>query len=489
MAKNWYSILVRENVYGIASQTLAICAGIAFAVIFPRVLGPGLFSYFSLVFAFANVMLFFCKFGSYEALIKLLPASIVTGAASSTYRYLLRIRYLLSLASSVFMFAFSDSLASILFRDASLSFGIRVGAVFLFSYSLYEFYETVFVAVKRNKFALYVNVVFQSSRIALPLVLYYVYRTYTSVLLGVGLAALAGLFAGVLLERGIKVVREGDGMVDKKTFRKYFTYGSVGYFGLLLLQWMDTLLVGVLVDPAEVGFYRVGVMWMSVVWLFIPFSSRVLFALYSEKTETLEREKINTVYSYSLRYSLLVAFLIMAGVWLTSDYFIAFVYGPEYAAAAPVLLVLSFLAVESSLNAINTPLLQGVGKIDVQTKYMITVGLLAFLGGIYGSGYGIVGVAFAFMLVRTVSMIALTAYVLRVLKAAIRPGVYLKPLFSAVLTFVLLSPLKHLVSSLPTGLLYGFSVVAVYVSIAVALKTVSFKELKKIASALADMLG
>lgn len=486
MADKWYSVLVKENMYGFGSQALGILAGILFAIIIPRILGPESFGYFSLVFALANVSLFFCDFGMATTLMKLIPASIVKKETATYYRFLSRLKYALTAISSVLLFILSDFIASGLFKQPELGFGIKISSLFLFSYSLYLFYEYLFVAVKRNKFVFYVNAIFQSSRIALPLILYYVYRTYTSVLLGLGLAASMGLISTLFLKRGLKFFHEGEGSLDYKTFKKYFFYGAVGYLGGLLAQWMDSIVVGIYINPTEVGFYRIGIMWMGVAWLFIPLSSRVLFALYSEKTESREKDKVSTVYSYSLRYSLIVSLLVMVGMWLTSDYFITFIYGQGYAAAVPVVLILSFLALESSLNAINAPLLQGIGKIDIHTKYLIVVGLLSVAGSIYGSSYGISGVAFAVTSIRAVSMLLLTAYVLMHLKIKISAELYLRPVLSTVLTFLILMPFKFVVTSLPLGLLYAFAVVIVYGMLAIMLKVVSIEEIRKIVFALTE---
>ncbi|MFH1125635.1 MAG: oligosaccharide flippase family protein [Candidatus Altiarchaeota archaeon] len=487
MAKKWYSVLVKENVYGIGSQVLVVLAGVMSTLLFPRILGPESFGYFSLVFALANVFIFFSELGLATAVMKMIPVSIVRKDTASYYRFFLRIKYVLTILSSFALFMLADYISLRFFKHPELASGIRLSSLFLFSYSLiYTFYDFLFVATKRNKFSFYVNVVFQSSRVALPLLLYYFYRSYTSFILGLGLAASLGLIAGLLFRRNVKVLDEGEGPLDYATLKKYVFYGMLWSLGSMLLQWIDSIVVGVYVSPTDVGIYRIGVMLISVVWLFIPVSSGVLFALYSEKTETNERDKINTVYRYSLRYSMIISSLVMVGIWLTSGYFIKFIYGEAYAAAAPVLLIFSLLAIEVSLNTINVPLLQGIGKIDLQTKYMVLVGLLTALGSIYASRYGINGVAFAVMCIRIVSIMLLTLYVLRNIKLNIDVGVYAKPLVSAVITLLVLHPFRGIVTSLPLGILYAFSVVFVYGLLLVVFRAVSAEEVGKIFSALRE---
>lgn len=490
MASRWYSTLVRENAYGIVTQALILASGVASAIIFPNILGPVWFGYYSLIFALANFFIFFSELGLATALMKLIPASIVKKQTAAYYRFFSRTKYALTIVSSVLLFISSDYIATTFFKQPELGIGIRVSCLFLFCYSLvYTFYDFLFAAVKRNKYVFYLALIFQTSRLMLPVIIYYIYRSYTSFILGLGLAALISLVLSLLLERRLPVLREGERThitLDYKTLKKYFFYGALASFGAMLLQWMDSIVVGVYINPAEVGVYRVGVMWMSVVWLLIPFSSRVFLALYSEKTETLEKDKINTVYSYSLKYSLVIAFLIMTGVWLTSDYFIGFIYGQAYAQAAPILLIFSFLALESALNAINTPLLQGIGRIDIQTKYSVVVGFLSVLGSIYAARYGITGVAFAITSIRTISILLLTSHVLLLLKSRIKAGAYLKPLIISTATYTALMPFKPLVTTLPQGLLYASFVVAVYCTLVVALKAVSLAEIRKVVSALTE---
>jgi O-antigen/teichoic acid export membrane protein len=486
MAGRWYSLIIRENMYGVAAQVLTILSGAVSTILFPRILGSTMFGYFSLVFSLANLSLFFCDFGTMPALQKLIPSSMVRGETGAYYRFLSRLKYVLVILSSVLLFLFSDVIAERLFHQPELGFGIRISVLFVFSFSLFSFYDTIFAVAKRNKFSFYVNAVFQMARIILPVGLYYLHRTYTSFLLGLGLAALVSVISEMPLKRRLSFIREGKGRIDYATFKTYFFYGALAYLGVVLLQWMDSIIVGVFISPAEVGFYRVGVMWMGVVWLFIPLSSRVLLSLYSEKTETKEMETVNRVYTYSLRYSLLITFLIMVGVWLTSDYFISFIYGPSYAAAAPVLLILSFLALESALYAINTPLLQGVGRIDVYTKYTLIVGVLSVAGAIYGARFGIAGVAFAVTIIRTIGILLLTAYVIAHLKMRLKPATYIKPMACAIATFLLLLPLRAFVTSLPSAIAYCIAIVIFYSAATIAVKALTLEEVGKIAGALRE---
>ncbi|MDD5111122.1 MAG: oligosaccharide flippase family protein [Candidatus Altiarchaeota archaeon] len=486
MASRWYSVLVKENAYGVLSQAIMILAGIIFAIVFPRILGPERFGDFSLVFALANLFLFFCEFGLGSALMKLLPSSVVRKDTASYYRFFSTLKYVLVVASSAALFIFSDLLASSLFRRPDLGLGVRVSALFLFSYSLYGFYDTVLASVKKNKLVFYLNAVFQSCRIALPLVSYYLYRSYVSVLLGLGLAALMGFIAGFLLKRSVRVLEEGRGVLDYRTMKKYFFYGSLGYLGVLFIQWMDSLVIGVFINSTELAFYRVGVMWMGVVWLFIPFSGRVLLALYSEKTESLEHDKISTVYSYSLRYSLIIAFLLITGVWLTSDYFITMLYGMAYEKAVPVVLIMSFLAIESSLNAINSPLLQGVGRIGAYTKYSLLSGLASIMAAIYASSYGILGVAAAITAVRTLFSLLITIYVFEKLKIHPHTAVAAKPVAASFATVIILWPFKDLVVSPLLWIGFVAVVVAVYSLCALVLRALSPSEVRRILSAVRD---
>jgi O-antigen/teichoic acid export membrane protein len=482
MAGRWYSVLVKENVYGVLSQVIAIASGIIFALVFPRVLGPAQFGDFSLVFAVANFSLFFCDYGLAPALMKLLPSSLVKKSTNTYYRFFSRLKYAVTALASVALYVLSDFIAVQVFKQPGLGAGFKVSSLFLFSYSLYGFYEVVMACVKRNRYVFYLNVVFQSCRLMLPLALYYVYRSYVSVLLGLGLAATMGLAAGLYLRRSVGVLYEGRGVFDYPTFRKYFYYGMFGFLGGLVIQWMDSIVVGVFISPTELAFYRIGVMWMGVVWLFIPFSGRVLLSLYSEKTETLEHDKITTVYSYSMRYSLLVAFLLLAGIWLTSDYFITMVYGPAYAQAVPIVLIMSFLSIESSLNAVNYPLLQGVGRIDSYTKYVLVSGFLSITAAVFASSYGIIGVAAAITVVRTLSSLLLTVYVFEKLRIHPSPSVAGRPLAASFATVIILWPLKTIVVSPFSWLAYAVLVVAVYVACAVAFRALPPAEIRRILS-------
>lgn len=477
MAK-WYSEIVTENIYGFGTKIAMLIGGIGTAILFPKILGPEQFGYFALVFSVANIWLFFSSFGIDDSMIKFISSSTVKNNTVEYLRFFYKWKYFLTIISAVSLFLFSDQIAIYLFKESKLSIGIKVSSIYVLFYSLYNYYNNIFIGLKKNKLIFYSSTLYNILRIILPIILVLIVLDYSNVIVGTTISTLLALLILIYWLSKMNLKDESKEL-DFSEIKKFIYYCSLIYFGTILLQWMSSVIIGLFQSSMEVGFYRIGLMWVSAIGLISPVATKVFLSFYSEKHEAEKKREMESIFRYSIRYSIIFSLLAAVELLLVSGYFIRFIYGDSYMASSLVLAVLSFLAVEITVSQVNYPLLMGVGKIDVLAKYIFSVGILTSVFSFIAAPYGIVSVAVITTVVRLLAIIILTYYLVKTLEMQFEPKFYIKPLLCAMLTFVISYPVQKIVDSFLTGILYCIFIAIVYSLTLISSKTIELIEIKR----------
>jgi len=476
----WYSKLLSENIYGVGVNISMLIGGIGSVIIFPKLLGPEQFGYFSIAFAIVNFCLFFANVGMDTAVLKFISSSTVWGNTKEYLRIFSKWRYILTLATFVSIFLLSDAIAEYIFKNPALGTGIRIGSFYLLFYSLYTYYGSILTGLMKNRSFFISSVIYDFSRVVMPVLLFSFFLGYGSIIWGIVAAAIVA-FLIVRKEVARTIMPDTSKWIDTSNLKSFIRYGMIGYFGTLLIQWMDSMILGIFQSSSEVAFYRVGVMLVSSVGLMIPFSQKILFPFYSEKHESQRKSEIDSIFKHTFKYGIIFALLFVLGFVLVSDYFIKFVYGDVYSASYPIIVILSILNLEVVLNSVTRPLLLGIGRIDITTKYVLIVGTVAtVLNFIVAPVHGMYGVAFVTMLVRLLSILVLTHYTLRVSSIRVPWAMYSKPILCFLITLVLFYPLRPMVNSLAMGIIFSGLITIAYASLLFVTKSVTTDEFMKL---------
>jgi len=481
MVKSWYTSILHQNIYGVGIQLALLIGGIGSAILFPRILGPELFGNFALVFALANFWLIFTNFID-QAVIKFVSASRVRKNTKLVIKLFLEWKTLLTIIASLALFLSSSYIANYIFHKPELSLGIKLSSLYIFFYSFYTLTDSALTGLFDNFPVMLAQFIYHTGRVLIPLMLVTLWFSYLSVISGIIIAGIIAL--GITLKALLGHYRRYKDVkfkIDAKPIKKFVFYCALTYFGQVLLQWIDALTLGVFRKSAEVGFYRIGMMWVSSTGLFIPISSRVLFAAYAQKYEEKAIMHSRSLFLYSLRYGFIFAFLLITLMLLYSDYLVGIIYGPEFSKSSTILAILSLLSVEILLTSTTKPLLWGVGKVEITTFYTLGIGILMTgLNYMVAPHYGAEGVAFVTMSLRLAGSIALTLYCSKLLKVKLPYTYWLKPMG---VSFVLLSiflPFKESITSLSTFLFSALLTLILYTTFIFTTKALTLKEVEKI---------
>ena len=473
----WYGYLFRENIFGVGVQATIFAAGVVFTIVLPKLLGKDGFGYLSIAMGIVTLSSMVADLGLQFTALKFIPEGAKKGIAWKYFRAMLAWKLVLSFAAAVLLFLGADFVASV-YGLPALAGGTRLGALYLFVYSLYTFVDCVFVGMKKAKNSFLMNVCYNAGRVILPIGIFFAFRQdYIGALAGVtaacGLAVMPGLFAAL---RDPLFRKEKDGKMDMPALKEYSFYAFVNYVALTTQQWTDTLLIGIFRPVSDVAVYRVAWLWATATFFLSPFSSRVFASAHAYEDD----ERSRKIFDMSLKYGFVFVFLMITGIMLVSEQFLVLIYGADsgFGAAYPVLAILSLLALETSLTNLNASLLWGKGNIKAPT--LLTAGaavcqILALLALI--PPYGIIGAAVAVVVVRVAGVFVQTLLALKHANMKIPYGYVCGPVFCGLVTIAVLIPLKAYTFSWSMAVAYGVGCVAIYCLLAIAIRAVDVRGL------------
>lgn len=157
----------------------------------------------------------------------------------------------------------------------------------------------------------------------------------------------------------------------------------------------DTVLVGRFLGEAQVGLYSLAYrMLMTPIQMVGQTVSRVLLPLISRR-----RANKAGVSALLLRSARNIAFLVFPAMTFVSvgawD-LVQIGLGEAWLPAAPVLSILAITGARQSVTALNTPVIVGFGRADIQLKFNLVAAIVQIGGMVAGLPFGIVGVALGY---------------------------------------------------------------------------------------------
>lgn len=189
---------------------------------------------------------------------------------------------------------------------------------------------------------------------------------------------------------------------------------EIGHFGkysllTVIFAWtitsLDNILVGRKLGHESLGYYSFGFNLATLPVFGITHIITGVFHPVFVKVKD-DQERIKQAYLKPLEWSLVVILPIAAGLFLLSDIFIPVVFGERWLAMVPLLQVFAVYSILRTVCTIISHLLEGIGKPKTASmllaiEFFILVPLLFFLVSLLG----LIGVAYAVIIARGVSMI------------------------------------------------------------------------------------
>jgi PST family polysaccharide transporter len=459
--QDWRSLFIHENLWGYMSQIVTLVAGFAITLIFPKILGPHDFGLFAMAFAAASFCLYFADFGITFAVSRFAAAHRLD-AGAYFFAYLPHKIGLAFLVSGI-LFALAPSIATHIFNSPATADGIRASSLFIFGYTLFFYADFFISSIFKNKYSFFANLIYNLLRVALPIFLFFfVYRSYSSILLGISLAM---IIAAAAAAYGIYRLRiKNTGTVNGAAFNYFLKFSAIMAFGAMLICWIDSLVLSVFIKPEELGFYRLAASWVAAIVMLIPFSSRVLTTSFAESHARGDIEQSARLFFSAIKYTTAFVFLFILGILLLADKFVVFIYGNAFSGTADFFRIFSFLLLETGLNTIALTYILARGSARFHAYMLLILGLMQFLVSLGFSllHIGPIWVAVAITGIRVIASLFIIKLVARKLGVS-GLGVFLRaPAVALALYFAFSFLISPLVSSKIHAFAYAVLITIAY---------------------------
>jgi Membrane protein involved in the export of O-antigen and teichoic acid len=223
-----------------------------------------------------------------------------------------------------------------------------------------------------------------------------------AVVLGYGVAGLAGGFVAGLLAAGLVNYRFLD--LSPAPFRRshiqslfafsFWTFLSAS--GYLVFSYADTIMVSYFMTEADVGIYRVALQLTSIATFVTIALHATLYPQVSYWGKQGDLSSVERALARAFTYSLLLAVPILAGGWILGERLLYFFYGASFSTGAMALAVLLLVQVAHVFMFLQTMCLNALDR--PKDSFRVTaiavvanIGLNVFLI----PAYGIVGASAA----------------------------------------------------------------------------------------------
>jgi O-antigen/teichoic acid export membrane protein len=358
--------VVKNVGFNVLKTIISKFGAFIFTILIARLLLPELYGLYSLALSILIIFGTFSDLGLSSAVVKYVSENLglkKIGKAAGYFRFFFKIRFWLVLSSCFVLFLIAKSLAVDYFMKPELFYIFLVTLIYLFISQIEAHVENLFYINKDVRYSLISELILQISRIVFA---------FVSVTFFEGVNKIIGLFFGLalsyllmlifclwyLFKKSKYILSAKVSEIDRTDAWKFLFLISVASASLVLFANVDSLILGRFVSAEYIGYYKVA--FSAVVALSSLLSILlVLFPLFAQ----LKKSKLISLVNNAVKYTLILAIPIAAGLVLLNKYIIVLLFGLNYASASYVIYSLAVLIVFVPLTGIFSTLIQAKGLV------------------------------------------------------------------------------------------------------------------------------
>ena len=277
-----------------------------------------------------------------------------------------------------------------------------------------------------------------------------------AIILGFGLAGLAGGFVAGILVSGLFNFRFLD--LSFTSFRRshiasLFTF-SVWTFlsssGYLVFSYADTIMIGYFMTEADIGIYQVALQLTSLATFITLALHTTLYPKISYWGKQHDLTLVESALARAFTYSLLLAVPVVGGGWILGERLLYFFYGESFAAGAGALAILLLVQITHVFMYLQTMCLNALDRPkDSFRVTAIAVAANIGLNLLLISAYGIIGASVATLITMVLNATLARRALSRIIHVQIEPRAVGHILLAAlamaaaVMAFSLIIPLSN----------------------------------------------
>lgn len=464
-------------------------------IILARFLLPESFGLYTLTMSIVLVFMTFADLGINETLIKYFSSARNKDESTAYFQYMFKIKFVLSFILALILLLTAYPISHFLFKKPQLLFPLILSSLFIFSSTFVFFFSSFFYAVKKTKYLVKSQFIFEIVRILFVVFIFFFLSSAYYVLHIIGGLILTNIIVILFILYWVNkmvsfVFKKNNYRINKKEVLKFLSYISLVVVVGLFFTYIDTLMLGFFVSFTYIAYYKVA---FSLIFGIISLFTSLCLVLLPIFT-TVENKRLKRAFNKSLRFILMFIIPCTFGILALGPYIINIFYGPYYLEAKFPLYILSILLIIWVPTAVMRTLFFSKSKpkeivkinlvalsINIILNYILISSLLKIseLGAIIGAAIATI-----------ISRLFLFAYTTSLLKKKLdldlEKKIFIKPIIAGFIMFVLIKLINYFIvkdMTLVMGILEVIFGVLIYFLIMFLIKgftTQDFKVLQKI---------
>jgi O-antigen/teichoic acid export membrane protein len=416
--------LMEGSAYIFSTNIITKLGGLIFTLLLARVLLPDLFGLYNIVLSLILTISSLTDLGIGNAISRYLADSLSKGKkymaeARSRVLFLFKLKFLLSLITSIILFSLAQVIAIYVFRKPEVTVPLRIGSIYLFVMSIQGFFWSLSFPLKKLKYNLVSEILFEGSRIVLFLVLVLAYKSVSTVFWVLTASYLiSAIFYMIVLFIKHKKLFFGKVIpIERRKMTIFLGWSTILSSSLVLFGYIGNLMLGIFVETNFIAYYSAISSLVSTVIVFITFNM-IFLPIFTEirdykRLERSFRKIKKAVLILAIPSTIVLAIFIIP--------LIKIIYGPNYVPTeyfTPILIssiLLSLLVVEGVLTGIYNSLFVAKEKIKISAIVLIISTALNIILNYFfvqialpfGQQWALVAVAVATVLTRYANLITL----------------------------------------------------------------------------------
>jgi len=452
--KNYARRLVKGSTIVFTGLIAAGLVGFLLRMFLARNLSVADYGLFYAVFSLVSFFSLFRDLGLNSALVKYIPEFQVHRDFRSIKSAIISVtlfQAIFALLITALLFVFSDWFALEFFKSEAAVGPLQILSIWFFIMVFYSVIRSVFQGLQNM--LIYSALEFSW----ITLVLFWSIILVGDFCLGpFGVASAYLLSTLVMNALGLVYFRmryqrvfEGKPANVKLLSKKLFMFALpvfIGSLGVMILSYMDTIMLTIFRTLPEVGYYQAAQPTASILWTFVVALTTVLFPMVSELWAKREQVLLSTTLHFSIKF--LFVLIVPAALTFIAfpDIILRLLFGDEYLAGVTALRILSGGMVVYMFFAILANVMSGINKPSINTKVVVAMACLNFLGNLLLiPKYGIEGAAITTFCSYLFGTFALFRYSKKYVKFVMPTSYLFKTSVGGMLTLFLISALKFVI--------------------------------------------
>ena len=371
--------IVKNSFWSFSSSFIARVGGLFFTIVLARFLMPENYGIYSIVLSTVMIFYTFADLGVNETLARYISLAIKKEKTkiSSYYKYLLKIKLVLSLCVSLLLIILAYPISAYFFKNDALFLPLLAGSFYIFVLAMEGFYTRLFYPIERVEYLSIRALLTQILRIiAVFFVFYFVASSYQVMWIFFSLILVHTSVLLLILSDLKKLIpelsRPAKARIDKKEIRKFVGFLTIATISGVFFSYVDSIILGFFLLPEFVGYYVAAFSIIAATTSFIAFPNIILLPIFAKVTK-LESEK---VFNKVFRFLVILAVPSSFGLVVFRKYIINLLYGNSYLPSALPLFFLAFLIVPMACVGTFLPFFSAKGKPQIFAKLIIITGII-----------------------------------------------------------------------------------------------------------------